>query len=428
MAEIRVELPPLEEWQKDTLNAFIEHPKDNIITVSSPRQCGKSICMEIILIYASCLKSGVSMFVSPTIAQARKVYQDVVKILKDTPLLKKKNDSTMIITFFNDSRIYFKSSEMKDALRGYTIHNVLIVDESAFVPDSVIYELLLPMTNVHHPTLILASTPKFKVGAFYQNYIRGCSEEVGNITIDWTNYDLSRYLPTEKLEIYEKQLPKLVYTSEYLGKFIDGDSTLFTNVKECIGNVSTKYSDCLLSIDWGAGFGKDYTAISVLTIDRKNSKTYLNKQYAFNKKNTQQTIDEILNIIKEWKPKKVVVESNSIGKIYYDLLREKVYEYSEELVQSNPFSDEDLSIVVKAVATSNSSKDKWVKLLAKKFEGNEIVIPDDRELINELSTYEVKISQASGLPTYNAAPGFHDDRVISLMIGVNEINSVQYAV
>lgn len=425
---MEVKLFPLEVWQKDVLNTFIAHQTNTIITVNSPRQCGKSICVEAIIIWASLNKRGVSMFVSPTLAQARKVYQDIIRIIDGTPIMSKKNDSLLEITFCNGSTCYFKSAEMRDGLRGYTISNVLIIDEASFVSDATIYELLLPMTNVHKATMILTSTPKFKTGAFYKNYMLGMSPDVKghkNITIDWTSYDLSKFLPEDMLEMYKQQLPKLIFQSEYLGQFIDGDSVLFNNIKECVKESVNIYNKPIFSIDWASGSGKDYTVISILSKDNED-KIYLHRQYAFNDKNTNQTINYILELVKMYEPEKIVVESNSIGKVFYDALRDKVYEYTDSMAQKNVWNGGYNSIAVKAISTSNASKDRWVKSLAKRFEDCNIEIPNDRELINQLSVYECKVS-STGLPTYNAPAGYHDDRTMSLLIGVNELLSGRYA-
>ena len=417
-------LPHLEPWQQDLMDIYTAHTKDNIITVKSQRQIGKSTAIEILLIWISVYQKGISMCVSPTIAQARKVYKEVADILTGTPLVKKINSSALIITFFNDSIIYFKSSEQQNALRGYTISNVMVVDEACFVPDSVIWELLLPMTNVHHASMILTSTPKFKQGAFYDCYVRGTNGVAGYITIDWTTYDTSKFLPQDKLELYRMQLPKLAFESEYLGEFIDGDSTLFWGVKDCIGDTATIYAQPIMSIDWASGNGKDYTAITLLSQD-EHGKIYVNDLRYFNDKSTNETIDYIMRRVKEYHPWKIVVEINSIGKVFFDALRDKVYEYVDEEAQKNIFS-EHIDIQVKGVATTNASKDRWVKGLSKRFEDKDIVIPENQNLLNQLSVYECKISP-TGLPTYNAPSGYHDDMVMSLMIGVAEMTSGRYS-
>lgn len=364
------------------------------------------------------------MCVSPTINQSRKVFKEVFDVLVGTPLLTKFNKSTLTIEFWNGSIIYFKSSEQQNGLRGYTISNVLVVDEATYIPDDVIYELLLPMTNVFHSTMVLTSTPKFKVGAFFDCYTRGVTGVDGYITIDWTKYDTSKYLSAEKLEMYRMQLPKLTFESEYLGKFIDGDSTLFWGVKEAIGDTSTVYDNLTLAIDWGAGTGNDDTALTLLSMD-SNGKIYVNMIKTWNWKSTNESLESIMKIIKERHPVKVVVETNSIGKVYFDALRDLVNEYVDSEAQKNPFAPA-IDIQVKGVTTTNASKDRWVKGLAKRIEDGDIVLPENQKLMTQLSMYECKVSP-TGLPTYNAAAGYHDDVVISLMIGVAEMSSARYS-
>jgi hypothetical protein len=53
-------------------------------------------------------------------------------------------------------------------------------------------------------------------------------------------------------------------------------------------------------------------------------------------------------------------------------------------------------------------------------ENNAIVLPDDRKLMLELSTYECKIS-TSGNVIYNAPIGGKDDYVMSLAILVGQL-------
>lgn len=421
---MEVVLPHLEPWQKDTIDIYIQHPTDTIITVCSPRQVGKSTAIEVLLVYANCQKKGVSMCISPTIAQARKVFKEVLNLLLPTPILKKFNNSTLILEFYNGSLIYFKSAEQKDALRGYTVSNVMVVDEATYVSDEVIWELLLPMTNVHKSSMILTSTPKFKQGAFYDCYTRGVNGMDGYITIDWTKYDTSKFLSPEKLELYRMQLPKLTFESEYLGKFIDGDSTLFWGIKEALGDTSTVYEAPILSIDWASGSGKDDTALTLLSMDA-NGKIYVNQLKAWNDKTTNETLDCVMKLIKQWKPWKVVVETNSIGKVYFDSLRDRVNEYVDEEAQKNPF-DATVDIQVKGVTTTNASKDRWVKGLAKRIEDKDIVLPNNQKLLNQLSVYECRVSQ-TGLPVYNAPAGYHDDMVMSLMIGVAEMTNGRYS-
>ena len=196
-----IQLPHLEDYQRFLLDTYIAHQRDTIITVSARRQIGKSIGVEVLLIWAALNQRGLSMYVAPTREQSRKCYNDIIRILQDTILIKKKNDALLQLQLLNGSEILFKSSEQKDGLRGNTVSTVLVIDEASFIPDSTIYELCLPMTNVFRATTILVSTPKWKQGAFYENYMRGMEHLPGFITINYNEWDTSKYLSNEKLEM-----------------------------------------------------------------------------------------------------------------------------------------------------------------------------------------------------------------------------------
>lgn len=411
-----VELPHLEDYQRFLLDTYIGHQRDTIITVSARRQIGKSIGVEVLLIWASLNNRGLSMYVAPTREQSRKCYNDIIRILQDSNLIKKKNDALLYLQLINDSELHFKSSEQKDGLRGNTISNVLVIDEASFIPDSTIYELCLPMTNVFRATTILVSTPKWKQGAFYENYMRGMEHQPGFITINYNDWDTSKYLSNEKLEMYRRTLPKLVFQSEYLGEFISGEGSVFDNFRQCVEEY-TIYPDLpvYMSVDWGANTGNDYT---VLTIGQMSSKKlHIAKQISWNSSTTEDTIERILSAVKKLvsehcKAFNVIVEKNSIGNVYYSLLAERINNYAEQYNLDVPYKDE-IEISCSTFITTQKSKDMIIKQLATLFEQCKITIPKDERLLTELSTYECKVN-SNGLCIYNAPAGLHDDTVMSL--------------
>ena len=54
---MKIILPHLEQYQKDVLNFLVQNNKDRTIVINSPRQCGKSSLLEILLIYVSMQQS-----------------------------------------------------------------------------------------------------------------------------------------------------------------------------------------------------------------------------------------------------------------------------------------------------------------------------------------------------------------------------------
>lgn len=400
-----VVFPELRVWQKDLLNYYKQHTSDKWIIVKSCRQAsGKSFFAQILLIYTALSKSCVSLSVSPVLSQSRKMFQDVCKMARD--LIKSSNASTYEIEFINGSKILFRSGEQGNTIRGNTVSGICIIDEAAFIRDDDFYQIIVPTTSVYKANIFLFSTPLRKQGCFYNLFMQGLAGEGKVVSFDWTSYDLSKYLTPETLELYRQQMPKLAFRSEILGEFIDGEGTVFTDFKDCVSDYKLNPSlPIFIGIDWGSGQGQDNTVITIG--QASEGKACIGEIIAFNDKNATETIEYIDLLIKGLRSKNfkdilIKVEKNGIGAPFFQLLLKSV----------------DCKVV--SFTTTNKSKDEIIKKLELLFERKLISIPDDRNLLNELSSYECKISQI-GLPVYNAPLGLHDDRVISLALCVNSL-------
>ena len=403
----KIKLFPLEPWQKDLFDLYSTHPRNKWFVIKAKRQVGKSICLEGLLIAASLKKPGsFSLFVSPVMQQARKVYNDVNRIAYS--IIRSANGSNLELTFINGSVVKFGSAQQADSLRGFTVKNsgLLVVDEAAFCSDDVFYQILVPTTNVFKSDIFIVSTPKFKRGFFYNLWIKGLEEGGKVISVDWNNYDTSKFLPSETLELYRQEMPRLAFQSEFLAEFIDGEGSVFTDFKRCFGNYTLQTTlDTVIGVDWGTGTGNDNTVLTVGQL--KDGKIGISEQLVFNDKNAKETISEIVKLCNRLKDRgiqniEVVVEKNSIGNVYGQLLIDAL----PESIQFTYFN------------TSNRSKDRIVKQLITCFENDRIVLPNDQKLSTELALYQCTIS-STGQPVYNAPSGQHDDRVMSLCFTVD---------
>lgn len=422
-----IQMPQLEVWQKEVIDAYINKPKNKWYVVKSVRQVGKSICLQWLLVYASLNKSGSdSLVISPIISQSRKLYNDILKWAGK--LVVKSNSTLLTIDFINDSSITFGSAQQGDTLRGKTIRNggILAVDEAAFINEEFFYEILVPMTNVHQSAIFLFSTPKYKSGLFYNLFTKGLDAHINSRvhSFDWTKYDTSKFLPSETLELYRQQLPKLVFKSEFLGEFIDGDGNVFSDFKNCIvENINLDPDkEIWIGVDWGTGRGQDDTAITIGQYN--NDKILIERCITFNDARANETIDNIVRIVEEYvkrgfKDINIIVEKNSIGNVFYDLLIEEVDKY-ETQYNDNVEWQKEIRIGCGTFTTTNASKERIIRKLIVLFENNLIELPNNEKLINQLSVYECKVS-GSNLITYNAPTGAHDDMVISLCLLVGQL-------
>ena len=370
----------------------------HIHCVKAKRQIGKSfIIINELLRFAINYTNTVSCCLSPTLNQARKIYKQILKVTDQTGVIIKKNDSLLEIEFINGSVLVFKSAEQRESLRGYTFNGILCIDEAAYISDEV-WSIIRPTCDVYQAPILMVSTPKFRMGFFFETFQMGFLDKYkGRITsYDLCKYDTSALLSKEQLELYRQMLPKNMFTTEYLGEFLDRESIVFGDFKQCIG-VNGDYNELYIGIDWGSGVGSDNTVVTAL-----NENTELVFQIAFNNKSTMEQINYITEYLSGFgnKVKHIVAECNGLGKPLCDNLKEKIKK-----------------IPIVEWYTTNQNKIELINKLQVAFEQKKIKILDDDALIAELSIFEAKMN-AKGTVQYGAPVGGNDDRVLSLLFAL----------
>jgi hypothetical protein len=364
--------------------------------VKSKRQCGKSFIASLILIYFSLNKRDtVSMLIEPTLNQSRRMFKDITKMLEGSNIITNANQSLLTIDFINGSELIFKSAEQFDAIRGYSVSGILIIDEGAYIRDDV-YEILFPVRDAHNAPMLIISTPLFCDGYFYRLY-----KSSNSTVFDWCKYDTSMFLSDEKLEQYRSTLSELKFRSEYLGQFITDGGYVFRNITNCVLSDSiVKGEPVVCGIDWAVGNDGDDTVLSLLDANAN--------AVDFIRLNNMSPVEQIDTIVKTLNSrptlKKVVVEQNSIGNVYFDMLKHKYSRHS----------------IITKFNTTNESKRRIIEQLATAFQNENIHIQNDRELINQLQHYAVE-KTAKGY-TYNGQ-GAHDDYVMSLAMAYDALTA-----
>ena len=389
--------PKLHKHQRDVYDAVVnDNGAGDIYVVKSKRQCGKSFVASLILIYFSLNKKDtISMIVEPTLNQSRRIFKDIVKMLDGSGIIKNANQSLLSIDFINGSEIIFKSAEQYDAIRGYSVSGILIVDEGAFIRDDV-YEILFPVRDAHNSPMLIISTPLFCDGYFYRLFTSTNSK-----SYDWCDYDTSMFLSDEKLEQYRNTLSDLKFRSEYLGLFITDGGYVFRNITKCVlGDSDITGEPVCVGIDWAVGNDGDDTVLSLLDANAN--------AVEFVRLNNMSPVEQISTIVNKLNTmpslKKVVVEQNSIGNVYLDMLKHKYSRHS----------------IITKFNTTNESKRRIIEQLATAFQNESVHIPNDRELINQLQHYAVEKTKTGY--TYNGQ-GAHDDYVMSLAMAYDALTA-----
>lgn len=341
--------------------------------------------------------------ISPTMAQARKVYREVVNAIYSSGIIKRKNETLLEIELVNGSSIFFKSAEIKDGLRGYKVSGILILDEAAYLsPDTL--QLVLPWRQVSNAPMLVVSTPRIKDGVFWNYYKEGIENNNTVISIDWNDFDTSELLPQDMIEQYRRVLTKNQFKSEIMGEWLDEESIVFQYLKESVNqNASLNYTSVYGGIDFGAGDGNDYTSFTVF--NENGEMVFLDY---FNDLSTLQQIERLTTDIISFGSsfRLINMEGNSIGKPLTDLIIKSLNEHNQQITVSK----------INRWITTNTSKSELVKEFQVALEQGKVKLFDDKMLLTQFSAYEAEYNPKTQVVTYNGAYGTHDDLVMSTML------------
>lgn len=387
---MKVKLPHIEQHQRDLFEKVrFAKGTSEIFVVKSPRQCGKTYMIKYILLYYSFAYPGSkNILLEPVGYQARRVQRELNKDLRRKNLIESSNLTDGYITFVNGSEIHFKSAEQGENLRGMTATGIFVIDEAAYITDSV-YEISMPFTNVARAPKLIVSSPLFREGFFYNEY-----SDPKNTIFDWSRdkYDFSMFLSPEDMEKYKQKYTKQKYTTEIIGDFIDATSEVFGNFKACVctpEDMKPVYG----GLDWGAGANNDSTC---LTLMNKNRQVVYKWSTADQDPVSQ--VAAIASIINNFSSLKAVyVEKNSIGNVYLSMLRKQVNNIA----------------LLRAFDTTNEKKREIIEKLIVAFQNRTIGIDNDPILWAQLAGFEMK-KLAKGYTYGNDKDSTHDDRVLSL--------------
>lgn len=389
-------------WQLAVFKLYDEHPKDSIITIKSPRQRAKTHTI-INLVMRECINNPkfTAIILCPTYQLCRKMYKEFDNNLSPIPkLIKSANSSYLEFEFFNKSQIKLKSAESRSSLRGDTA-NLLIIDEGAFVNLDTALECF-NYVNTTGGNIIIASTPTFEDdnNLFYKYYKAALDGEENCYLVDFCNFDTTALMPVSRMELYKKTMPFNIYLNEIEGQFLTTKSSLWDFGKVLRNNVLAD-NDLVCGIDFATGTNNDETSISVF-----NSKHQMVYLWHFNDKDSTETINFIINVLKTNPIKKCCVETNSLGTVYKDLLKKEI-------------AKNRIRVQLIEMVTTNHSKREYIENMQLEIQNETCTLLDEHKLKIEFAQFQMKTT-ATGLITYgNSSDTYNDDIVISTALALH---------
>ena len=361
--------------------------------LQSSRQAGKStLCVQLICYWAINEKSREILYVTPQYSLAKMIFNKVLSGLDQSGVIKSFSRSDLIIEFYNNSKIYFKSGNNADSgIRGMSV-DYAIIDEASYIQDDIWRKIIRPTLNVKGKKVLLVSTPKGKHTMFWNLCNMGKSKD-DNYQHYFMHYLDNPLYNIQEVEDARRTLPENIFKQEYEGEFIDSGGEVFRNIDNILLN---SYGDRTSQLYAGIDLGRseDYTVITIL--NDLGEVVYIE---AMRQENWNVMIDKLISILKKYNPF-VYIETNSIGDVVYDRIQ-------KDYKRCKPFF------------TTNDSKQEIIEDLILAINDQTIRIPNKSlydQLYNELEAFTYDYSPKSRKVKYTAPYGLHDDHVISLAL------------
>ncbi|QDP58529.1 MAG: putative terminase large subunit [Prokaryotic dsDNA virus sp.] len=376
------------DFQKQIIDDIL-NKDDMFYTMVCGRQIGKTLLLINMLLYYGINKPRHTLlWVSPYYSMAVKVLSQILDAIEFTPITKEANKSEKIITLINGTRIYFRSAEKPETIRGLSI-DYAFLDESQDISDDAFNKAILPTLTAKGKKCLIAGTPKSK-NWFHSYFQRGGDPNYNSYTAPSS---VSPYVSEEFLKEQQESLPPSIYNQEFLAEWQEGDGEVFTNIDGvCILDdfVSTR-EKTYGGLDIGTK--QDYTVLTIL--DRNGRCVHMWRERGLE---YSQIVSKVVYLCKQYRTH-LMIEANSIGDVVYEMVRKQ-------------YKD------VKPFITTNTSKENIIRRLISDIADTNVELPSPNlfnPLYKELQLFQYKYLP-SGKVSYEAMSGFHDDTVMSLAI------------
>ena len=305
---------------------FIADKSKRLIFISG-RQCGKTtVCAVKALWKAWCFNNQTILVVSRTGRQSKVMAKKIRTFLYNCKILEsdKRIFNTEQLEFNNGSVIYFLPGD-PDNIRGFSA-DTIIIDEAAFIPNEL-FVAVEPSIMATNGDIIMISTPYRPEGYLYDAVQSGM----------WSVHRVACYdnplISDEDIENFRLAHTTAEFKREMLAEFADDSSEVFISI-DAVRNImhGERHKKALEGWNYVLGvdvarFGNDYTAIAIMGLPPDESlsdgKLYLVDLIVYKKKSLYTTINRLVQLIEEFNPLSVVIDSIGLGGGVYDILVEK---------------------------------------------------------------------------------------------------------
>lgn len=403
------------EGQVALINAFMGGVFD--LVIAAGRQFGKSTVLGWLVVWYILHFSNRHVYiVAPSLDQARIIYDEVARHFEGPlrVMLKKKPVDFPFphLQLENGSHVHGRGANSPKYLRGKLVH-LLIEDEAAYFKDGIHPNTIEPMFTVtskqEFTGIIRISTP-FGQGDFDDGIVAAEADQTGKSRyMHFTSYD-NPFANRELLDGIKKRYGEdsIIWRREYMAERGDNDLAVFPTQDIKWAYENYPYQTEQGRIEYPVSFKAGHRYVQ--GVDLANMNDYF-----------------VSTVLDATDPRLTI-------QVRHDRMQRKGYSTYKSITRANYRAYGDARTMIDATSlgesvvedlrdinaegykfTGSIAKQDLIHNLVRMFNERRIVIPYQRELVNELSNFQYSVTP-SKVVRMEAKTG-HDDYVISLALG-----------
>lgn len=367
--------------------------------VRAGRRFGKSEVSAYLALREVLKPNRVVWVVSPNYSLSEIIFNNVAgwigQVLTPNKSYSISKNPVATINVMNGSVLEVKSAENPTSLLGRST-DLVILDEAAQLKEYLWERYIYPTTYERQGKIVYISTPQGK-NWFYEKEL-----ELGEgRAFHFTTRD-NPFLPAEEWEKAKKKMTTARFRQEHMAEYISEANAVFTNIENCVRTGISPDPQPGGMYIVGVDIGRRSDASAIVILERNTHKVV----YVEELKGVDYSLQKahIIALAKRYNNAKILIESTgSADAVYQDLLRSQV--------------------LVEEFRTAGHNKAQLIEKLALFIDQQALVLPDHKQLIQEMRDYEMKRSE-SGFNKYKGRGKKPDDLVIALALSVWELADI----
>lgn len=366
--------------------------------IQAPRQTGKSWSLAVLTAWWAFRKAGqVVLLVSASEAAAVRLLGQVQAVCRHPLLVGSVLDETnTLLTLSNGSQIRSVPASERQ-VRGWSV-DLLVLDEAAYIPEDVVNGAALPTTAARPDARIVwASSPWADSGPFWAAAMRGAVEGGQVRTFRWKLAD-APWISRAHVEEMRERLSPLRFRAEYEGEFV-GSADAFLPAHELRAAIAPYTAQAGGSVtggcDWGRAYDKHAVVLTGVVQDggiNGQPIVFLPHLEQSNRPYGQQ-VTKVVALAGRFDLQVVTSETNGVGAYPTEELEERLGRRVE----------------VRPLASTQRSKEDAYGRLRMLLSRNQLVLPDDVDLLRQLGGLIARSTDRGGLSIGAATDATHDD-------------------